>query len=124
VVTSDIQVKNFCLLLHDTVLIAKNNGVLEVLKVIVDSAGDSIKVISQACYNLPQLAKSSEYSSIIISISPTAGTAYEDTTLEVEEIMGDVQAPEGMPFCYPRMDERILCKASCNVTSHTHAKYS
>jgi len=80
--------------------------------VIVDSAEDSIKVIPQACYNLPRPAESFDYIAIIINRSPTAGTAYKDTTLEVEEIMGVVQAPEWMQ---PRMDERILCKASCNI---------
>jgi hypothetical protein len=110
-VKCNTQVKSFCFILHDTVLIAKSNGVLEVLKVIVDSAEDSIKVISQACYNLPRLAESFQYSVISISLSPTAGTAYKDTTLEVE-IVGAGQAPESMPC----MDERILCKASCNIT--------
>ena len=30
--------------------------------------------------------------------------------------MGAGQAPESMPLCYPRIDERILGKASCNIT--------
>ena len=80
---------------------------------ISDSAEDSIEVISQACYNLPRLAESFEYSSIDIILGPTAETAFEDTTLEM---VGAVRASGWMPFCYPRMDERILCKASCNIT--------
>ena len=104
---------DFCFILHDTALIARNNGVLEVLKVIEDSDADSIKTVSQACYNLPRLGESFEYTSILIGMSPTAGTACEDTTLEVGEIMGAGQA-----LCYPRMDERILCKASCNISPH------
>jgi hypothetical protein len=65
----------------------------------VVSAKASIKVIPQACYNLPRPAESFIYSNIIISPSPTAGTA-------VEEMIGAGQTPEWMP----RMDERILCK--------------
>src|ERR1700733_12832382 len=102
----DTQVATFCFILHDTLLIAKSNGVLDVLKLIVDSAEVSIKVILQARYDLPRLAESFIYSNIIISPSPTAGTAYKDTTLEVEEMMGAGQTPDWMP----RMDERILCK--------------
>ena len=114
-VETETQPQGFCFILDDTVLIAKSNGVLEVFKVIVDSDEDSIEAIFQACYDLPQLAESVEYSYICISPSPTSGTAYKDTTLEVEEIMGSGQAPEWTPLCYPRMDERILCKASCNI---------
>jgi hypothetical protein len=109
-------VESFCFILDDTVLIAKRNGVLEVLKVIVDSAEDSIKVISQACYNLPPRDESFKYTHISIHPNVTAGTAHKDTTLEVEKIMGAGQAPESMPLCYPRIDERILGKVSCNIT--------
>jgi hypothetical protein len=118
IVKNDIQVEDFCFILHDTVLMARNDGVLEVLKVIEDSDADSVKTISQGCYNLPRLGESFEYNSILVGTSPTAGTACEDTTLEVEEIMGAGQA-----LCYPRMDERILCKASCNISpSYTHER--
>jgi hypothetical protein len=106
-VKNDQQVEDFFFISHDTALIARNNGVLEVLKVIADSAVDSIKVISQACYSLPRLDESFGYAFMYLGLSATAGTACKDTTLEVEEIMGAGQA-----LCYPRMDERILCKAS------------
>jgi hypothetical protein len=86
-------------------LIGRNDGVLEVLKVIVDSAVDSIKVISQACYSLPRLNESFEYAFIFPGNSPTVGTACKDTTLEAGQAL----------FC-PRMDERILGMASRDIT--------
>src|SRR6202035_3372420 len=107
----DNQVKGFSFILHDTVLIGRNNGVLEVLKVITDSAVDSIMVISQACYSLPRLNESFEHSFVRLGLSPTAETVYKDTTLEVQE-----RLEAGGALCYPRMDERILCKASCTIT--------
>jgi hypothetical protein len=104
------QVEDFFFILHDTALIARNNGVLEVLKLIADSDGDSMKVTSQALYNLPRLGESFEYCFMLIGPSITAGTAYKDTT------MGAGQAPE----C-PRMDERILCEALFDITL-THSR--
>jgi hypothetical protein len=84
-------------------LIWRNDGVLEVLKVI--AAVDSIKVISQACYSLPRLNESFGYGFMLPGSSPTVGTACEDTTFEAGQAL----------FC-PRMDERILGKASSDIT--------
>ena len=109
------EVEEFIFILHDTVLVARSNGVLEVLKVITDSALESIMVISQACYSLPRPIESFKYYFMFLGRTATMGTAYKDTNLGVYERMG-----AGGALCYPRMDERILCKASCNITSPTH----
>jgi hypothetical protein len=98
--------------MHDTILIAKQNGVLEVFKVIVESFPPSVKVVMQACYSLPHLDQHVRYAYIEIDRNPTAGSAYTDIILEAEETTGSGQAAEWMPLCYTRMDERILGEVS------------
>ena len=82
---------------------------LEVFKAIVES---SVKVVMQACYNLPQLDQDVGYTYIMIDRSPTAGSAFMDIILEAEETAGSGQAADGMPLCSTRMDERILSEIS------------
>jgi hypothetical protein len=81
----------------------------------------SVKVIMQACYNLPQLDQNVRYAYIVIERSPTAGHAYTDIILEAEETTGSGQTAEWMPLSYARMDERILGEVfvpSNNTYSH------
>jgi hypothetical protein len=100
--------------LHDTILIAKQNGVLEVFKVIVESFASPVKVVMQACYKLPLLDRDVGYAYIMIDRSPTAESAYTDIIFEAEEATGSGQAEEWMPLGSFRMDERILGEVSCS----------
>jgi hypothetical protein len=110
IIEDNIPIQDFCFLSCDTILISKKNGILEVFKVIIDSAASSRKAIMQVCYDLPRLGQQSEYAVLSIGRFPTAGTAYRDTILEAEETAGSGQTTKWMPLCYPRMDECVLGK--------------